>query len=88
MQTFQGSHIHAPSNTVFHYAGDFDARGEDVSWSATLSLDGRTVDTLKGTTGYGLPSVEAIHAVLKELHARIDAWDFGPAPLRPADRRA
>lgn len=88
MQTFQGSHTHAPSNIVIHYAGDFDARGEDVSWSATLSLDGRTVDTLKGTTGYGLPSVEAIHAVLKELHARIDARDFGPGTVRLGDGQA
>ncbi len=82
MQMFQGSHRHARSDALIHYAGDFEAHEDSLRWSATLQLDGATLGRLGGTTGYGSPSLEAIHAVLRHLHGLIDARDDG-AVLRP-----
>lgn len=80
MTTFQGSHIHALTNTLFRYAGDFEVHDDNVRWSATVTLDGNIVDQLDGTTSYDLPALDPLHAVLKHLHTQIDAKDYGQPP--------
>ena len=80
MPTFEGDHLHALTNTLFHYRGEFEDHVGVAQWRAEITLDGTVVGSSGGSTPYDTVSSDAMQTVIKHVNRLIDAKDFGQRP--------
>lgn len=79
MTTFEGTHTHALTNTLFSYSARFVENGDEIDWTASLRLNGKVMDELHGVAGdEGFPAgTDPSIRVMHRLHRQIDAKDYG-----------
>jgi hypothetical protein len=79
MTSFEGTHTHALTNTLFSYSARFVEHDDRLDFTASLKLGDKVVDELHGSAAdEGFPAgTDPAIRVMHRLHRQIDAKDYG-----------